>query len=493
VKTHEQDPRRWADRSDGPAIEDQIGASFRKMGDPPLPDDTVLARVERTLLAPSPRRRRLGPLAVAAGIALAFVGGVVSAHRGSFPFSPEPVSAIGQLSVPGGSTVRMGGKRQRKIALVGPAEVTFGEGNGNTDSIALRQGLLAVEAGLQPLAVAVDGFTVTVSAGSAGAVSATGRGEPEAIAIAGTVEVTAAGSRTIVGERHSWRGGVTGLAPSDRLGDVGRALYQTISTPAPSPALAIPPAPVPKVDDATPGRPPPASRLALRGSGRAAAAASGAATPVPPPVPPPGPPPAPPASPPPETDATHLPPPFAVPAPGPLPVPALAPPLITQTNAPDAEIALIANAVRRLRTEGDPGGALAALDQYRSRFPAGTLAREATLARVETLLALDRRDEALRVLDTAAIGNLPRARAVRATRGELRAEMGRCTDAVKDFELLLTASQRDEYAERALYGRAACRARAADTIRARADLTLYQALFPEGRFAAEVQRLLADR
>jgi tetratricopeptide (TPR) repeat protein len=146
--------------------------------------------------------------------------------------------------------------------------------------------------------------------------------------------------------------------------------------------------------------------------------------------------------------------------------------------------------MRRLRTDDDPRGALVILDQHGARFPAGMLKREATLARVETLLALDRRGEALRVLDEAAISDLPRARAVRATRGELRAELGRCTDALKDFDLLLSSDQRDEYAERALYGRAACLARGGDANRSRADLTRYRALYPNGRFAAEVRRLL---
>jgi tetratricopeptide (TPR) repeat protein len=174
-----------------------------------------------------------------------------------------------------------------------------------------------------------------------------------------------------------------------------------------------------------------------------------------------------------------------------LPVPALAAPQPSAGSPPDAELALVATAVRRLRADEDPRGALVILDEHGARFPAGTLKREATLARVETLLALDRRDDALRVLDAAAISDLPRARAVRATRGELRAELGRCTDALKDFELLLSSDQRDDYAERALYGRAACRARGGDTTRVRADLTLYQALYPNGRFAAEVRRLLA--
>jgi hypothetical protein len=174
-----------------------------------------------------------------------------------------------------------------------------------------------------------------------------------------------------------------------------------------------------------------------------------------------------------------------------LPVPALPAPRASAGSPPDAELALIAAAVRRLRADEDPRGALVILDEHGARFPAGTLKREATLARVETLLALDRRDDALGVLDASAIGDLPRARAVRATRGELRAELGRCPDALRDFELLLSSDHRDEYAERALYGRAACRARNGDTTRVRADLTLYQSLYPNGRFAAEVRRLLA--
>jgi hypothetical protein len=193
------------------------------------------------------------------------------------------------------------------------------------------------------------------------------------------------------------------------------------------------------------------------------------------------------------------------PAPGTTKVPApsglAAPGTATEPPAAseDGEAALMARAFRSLRGEHDPAGALSLLDTHASRFPAGRLAAEASLARVEALLALGRRGEALAVLDRdaggrglvagSAAGERGRERAL--LRGELRAEAGRCTEAIADF----AAADHDAPAEivaRALWGRAACRARVGDEAAARRDLARYLIAFPAGPSAHKARRWLAE-
>ena len=60
-----------------------------------------------------------------------------------------------------------------------------------------------------------------------------------------------------------------------------------------------------------------------------------------------------------------------------------------------AEVALLEIARLRRDVSGDLGGAERALDEYRRRFPRGTLSTEAGIARVELLLRLGRPDDAL--------------------------------------------------------------------------------------------------
>jgi TolA-binding protein len=73
-------------------------------------------------------------------------------------------------------------------------------------------------------------------------------------------------------------------------------------------------------------------------------------------------------------------------------------------------------------------------------------------------------------------------------RAELRAERGRCGAALNDFNPLLAAeAPPDLVTERALYGRATCRAQQGDGAGARRDLEHYLARFPSGRFADQAQ------
>ena len=166
--------------------------------------------------------------------------------------------------------------------------------------------------------------------------------------------------------------------------------------------------------------------------------------------------------------------------------PAIAPPPL----APATEGAVVAEALRALRSGGDARGALAALDRCDRQFPAGTLRREATLARAEALLALRRPTEALAALDPLELQAGLADRRATLLRGELRAGASRCAQAETDFTLVLAAGADDESAARALYGRGACRLARGDTPGARADFQAYTTRFPSGEQRTQVARAL---
>jgi hypothetical protein len=225
----------------------------------------------------------------------------------------------------------------------------------------------------------------------------------------------------------------------------------------PRAALGPPPAPTPTAVEPTTEPPPPAVPAPRARIARAAAL-------EPPPV-----------EPAPPTEAPTAP--VAVPTP---------------PSAIAEEARLVAGALRRLREQDDAAGALALLDERDARFGArGALGDEVRTTRVEALLRLGQRERALALLDVAMLRPTGRDRALLATRGELRADRGACRDAVADFDaLLLDDDAADNAAERALYGRAACRARAGESDAARADLEAYVARFPDGRHAARARAAL---
>jgi hypothetical protein len=155
-----------------------------------------------------------------------------------------------------------------------------------------------------------------------------------------------------------------------------------------------------------------------------------------------------------------------------------------------AEAELLSRAVARLRRDRDPGGALAIVEEYRTAFPDGALRPDVARAQIEILLELDRREEALVVLDSM---QLPDGDAeLRVLRGELRAAAGRCDQALLDFAPMLAAGdpKTGPLDERALYGRASCRTRLGQPTKARTDLERYLQRYPQGRFSAEVLRAL---
>lgn len=160
-------------------------------------------------------------------------------------------------------------------------------------------------------------------------------------------------------------------------------------------------------------------------------------------------------------------------------------------SALSAESQLLSEALRLLRREDDPRGALALLLSHEERFPKGALRPEAQGAQVEALLRLGRRAEALRLLERLPVSGLPRADELRLLRGELRGEAGRCAEAVADFSAILDRPGAAGAAgERALYGRASCRARQGDKAGARADLVSYLSRYPSGKFSDEAREAL---
>jgi hypothetical protein len=169
-------------------------------------------------------------------------------------------------------------------------------------------------------------------------------------------------------------------------------------------------------------------------------------------------------------------------------------PAVGAPSALREEARLLASALRRLREEDDPAGALALLDEHTRRFgDAGPLADEARTTRIEAWLRSGDRGSALAALDTLMLRPWGRARALRAARADLRAEAGRCAEALTDFEALLAsdAAAGDAIAERALFGRASCLARQGDADAARADLERYLARFPGGANAERARAALA--
>jgi hypothetical protein len=155
-------------------------------------------------------------------------------------------------------------------------------------------------------------------------------------------------------------------------------------------------------------------------------------------------------------------------------------------EALDDETRSLGSALARLRRDRDAAGALAELDTHLDRFPEGTLAEEARLARADALLMLGRKDAALVALERLHLGRNKLGTELRLIRGELRLAKS-CDAAMADFDGVLAVSPPAELAERALRGRAVCRARLGDEPGARADYAEYLRRFPEGRFAEEAR------
>jgi len=161
---------------------------------------------------------------------------------------------------------------------------------------------------------------------------------------------------------------------------------------------------------------------------------------------------------------------------------------------PRSEPRLLADALASLHAQGDATGALALLAEHRRRFPHGALRSEARVAEVEALLSLDRRSDALRVLDGLVIEQLPRGADLSVLRAELRAQAGRCADAIADFDRCAAAPRcSPEAEEQAIFGRASCHGKLGQAAAARADLERYLLRFPHGWRSEAVRRALAEK
>ena len=173
-----------------------------------------------------------------------------------------------------------------------------------------------------------------------------------------------------------------------------------------------------------------------------------------------------------------------------VPVPSVEPP--TEESALAIESRLLGLALRELRQTHDAKQALVRLDEYTARFPSGLLKVEAQAARVDALMLLGRRDEALGLLEHTTFTRLPRGGELTVLRGELRAASGRCREALSDFAASGDSGSTAEVAERGLYGQGMCRAHLGDLAGAESDLRAYLARFPAGRFRASAQATLRN-
>jgi hypothetical protein len=159
-----------------------------------------------------------------------------------------------------------------------------------------------------------------------------------------------------------------------------------------------------------------------------------------------------------------------------------------------SDAVLFGQAMRRLRMEHDPSGALMALQAHERAYPRSSLSAERDALEVESLLALHRDREALSRLDTIALDVLPRGGERLVVRGELRAAARRWPEASADFDQALSrVSGSPAWYERALWGRAVARLRCGEREAGLADVESYRDRYPNGRFAAEAKRFLDHR
>jgi TolA-binding protein len=130
------------------------------------------------------------------------------------------------------------------------------------------------------------------------------------------------------------------------------------------------------------------------------------------------------------------------------------------------------------------------MSEYNDRYPKGALTEEARVILIEALLERGRTAEALVVLHDIQPQNAARGRDLTALRGELLGRAGRCSEALADFVMVLRVEVGDPAEERAIVGRATCRASAGDFAGTDDDLASYLVRFPNGRFAGSVRRTL---
>lgn len=173
------------------------------------------------------------------------------------------------------------------------------------------------------------------------------------------------------------------------------------------------------------------------------------------------------------------------------PATSAAPAAATPAAAP-AEFQLVSAAVQKLRREHAPDAALRVLDTYDREFPHGELQPEAEWLRVQALVLLAKRREALARLDRQALTLEAEGSAEPLLlRGQLRSEAGRCSEALPDLDAAAALGS-GEFLERALLYRGQCRSRTGDVPGARADFSVYLVRFPTGRYREAIRKALRD-
>ncbi len=442
MKPDAQDPERLSNAALTSDSERFAADVLRAVGEPPAPDVLALERVRRRLGAriaarrPFGMRRFLRPALVTAAIVV--TAGAVLAARGLLRARNE-----GALRVPAGTVARFG-LRDGRVALAGRAVARI-EGDG---ALILDEGTLALATGQQPAVISRGDVNVRVAPHSvARAAVASGRETAFAV-VTGSLKVERSGAAIDVAAGYECRDGKCAELGATESESVRRLLDPAS---APEPVTAEPAAPVPVPVTPTGGdkpsslnrvwtRPPPARPVRTQLTRRVPASVSSSS------------------------------------------VVALAP------EPAESESHLLAQALRKLRQEHDARGALELLDRYSQRFAGGRLAPEAALGRIEALMTLGRHQEALRLIESTPA--LPLGRETTLLRGELRASAGRCQEAIADFGAALSATPRDGLDDRALFGRAFCRARGGDRAGGRAELERYLSIFPKGSFAVEARRAL---
>jgi hypothetical protein len=111
-------------------------------------------------------------------------------------------------------------------------------------------------------------------------------------------------------------------------------------------------------------------------------------------------------------------------------------------------------AISHLRREANPAGALQEIDAYRRAYPQAHFATEARMLRIEALVALGDRRQALDELSVEAIPSLPRGEELWVLRGEILVQLKRPREAIEAFDAALRMARTDALIERALSGRA---------------------------------------
>ena len=159
---------------------------------------------------------------------------------------------------------------------------------------------------------------------------------------------------------------------------------------------------------------------------------------------------------------------------------------------PDAEAALVVDALHELREEKSPRAALDSLDEHTKRFPRGRLMHEAAVVRLEALTAMGEREKALAALEGGLPALAPLGRSALILRGELRAGAGRLEGARDDFEAAWAFGGKDDLAARALFGLARVQLSLGARTLAVKNLEQYVDVFPHSEGAPEARRALAQ-